>query len=140
MGNCIHYRQITNTLTRLDEPKPSSNGWSVLNLKTLEIMTTSNLVLAIRWYVPDNWYGQNIRVILNGIDGTGFSNKTQAKEYVSKLKKFIKSVNRNYTGKGIVEVDLLENLETYRYCAYGPSWSCTNHIIDTEEFLEYLHK
>ncbi len=103
-------------------------------------METSNFILAIRWYVPDNWYGQNMRVILNGISGTGFKNKTEAKKYVSKLKKFIKSTNQNYTGGGVVEVDKLENLETYRYCAFGPSWSCSNHIIDTEEFLEYLKK
>lgn len=42
--------------------------------------------IALQWYVPDNWYGNNYRVILS----QEFKNKTEAKKYCGLLCKYAK--------------------------------------------------
>jgi len=95
-----------------------------------------NLVLSIQWYVKDEWYGNNYRLVLNGLSEDGFKTKSDAKKYSSYIKKYLK--HKENIKNGIIDICEYSNLETYRYCSMGPSWSCTNIHIKSTEFLEFI--
>jgi hypothetical protein len=46
-------------------------------------------VLAFSWYVPDNWYGTNKRVVLVNEDGSGFKNTSDANRYRGLFMKYV---------------------------------------------------
>jgi hypothetical protein len=93
----------------------------------------NNITLAIKWHVQDNWYGKNYRMILNG-----FKNKTEARKQASMFKKFVCKTQELKSKDISVEIDKLENLETFVYASNGPSWSCSNHEVNYDKFLEFV--
>lgn len=89
------------------------------------------LVIAILTYQEDGWYGTRRRYYYEGPDGLGFKNKTEAKKYESKFKKYIKSIikERGEQLNGI-EIGELKDMVTYKYCGAGPSLSITNIKVE----------
>ena len=96
-------------------------------------------VIAIQFYFEDNWYGTRARYIYNGIDGEGFDTKGAASKHASMLRKFVKEEHR-VSEKGFFEIDEFENLETYKYMGAGPSWACSNVMVDAEKFTHFVEK
>ena len=99
------------------------------------------LVLSYEWYVPDNWYGKNYRVILTP-DINGFNNAKETKQYKSWLSRYIKD-KCQVTNKGITKemsFGPLSNKPTYIYCGAGPSYSCSNRIISVNYLTEYIER
>lgn len=102
------------------------------------------LTLSINWYVPDNWYGSNCRLILvpdNNL--TGFETEKDAKKLAGKLAKYVtktylKKLKKSATAKD-AKIEIFENLPTYKYYSLGPSWSCTNIFITVSQLLEKLN-
>jgi hypothetical protein len=95
-----------------------------------------NLAIAIEWYVNDNWYGQNYRLIFTGYDGEGFITKAKAAKHTSMLKKYAKFKFKE-SNKGKIVIDKVKNYVTYIYCSMGPSWSCNNMFVKVEDFKEF---
>jgi hypothetical protein len=95
----------------------------------MKIKEMGNLVISLKTYTNDGWYGLSNRYYYAGVDGNGFKNKTEANKFKSKLKKYIKNkikYNSKIEIDGGFEVGILENFCTYRYMGAGPSYSCTN--------------
>lgn len=87
------------------------------------------LVISLRTYTNDGWYGERHRYYYAGPNGDGFKNRTEANKFKGKLKKHIKeriksNINREIDGD--FEVGILEDFITYKYMGAGPSYSCTN--------------
>ena len=95
-----------------------------------------NLTIAIEWYVNDDWYGKNYRLIFSGYDGEGFTTKPKAAKHTSMLKKYAKSKFKE-SNKGIIVIDQVKNYVTYVYCSMGPSWSCANIFVNVEDFKDF---
>ena len=98
-------------------------------------------VLAFTWHVSDNWYGQNYRVVLLKEDSPiCFENAKEAKQYRSKLTRYIKAKYRdakNVSGKRMVFKNYAE-FPTYTYCSMGPSYSCNNIHVTVEELETFI--
>ena len=115
-----------------------------------ETFNTETKVLAITWYIPDNWYGTRNRVILVTGENTGFETAKEAKAFNSQLRQYVK---QKY---GISQKPVFATISecpTYIYCGAGPSYSCTNIFVTpadleafkaqyerTEEFRERQQK
>jgi len=103
----------------------------------MENTTQDKNVLALEWHVKDNWYGQNYRMILSKSENEEFKNAKEVKPYRSLLAKY---VNEKYKQKVTAKYSTFGKLlsfETYRYCGFGPSYSCHNYFITVAE-LEAL--
>lgn len=83
-------------------------------------------VLQLTWYIPDDWYGTNKRIILIPEEGRGFVNAKEAKPYMSLFRTFVK---QKYSQKEKPGMTTFSSCPTYRYCSAGPSYTCTNVII-----------
>jgi hypothetical protein len=97
-------------------------------------------VLAIEWYIPDNWYGSNRRVILTPTKEIGFKTSSESRSYISLLKKYVKD---RFEVKGTPVFKTIEKCPTYIYCGAGPSYGCTNSYItieDLEKFKDQYEK
>ena len=98
-----------------------------------------NLVISLKTYTDDGWYGLRNRYYYAGVDGNGFKNKTEANTFKSKLKKYIKNKVK-YSSKteinGDFEVGILENFCTYRYVGAGPSYSCPNIEVKHSDLMD----
>ena len=108
------------------------------------------IVLTLEWYIPDDWYGTNKRLVLS-LDGeNGFKNASEANRYRSL---FIKCINRRF--KKLVKrndgtshkekfkstetkTGSLSSFPTYIYCGAGPSYSCNNILITVSTLQEWL--
>lgn len=105
-----------------------------------EIQPTTK-VLTFTWHVENGWYGDNYRVVLLKEDSPMcFENAKEAKQYRSKLVRYIKanhSKATDVTGKRMVFGNYAE-FETYHYCSMGPSYSCTNIHITVEELEAFI--
>jgi hypothetical protein len=88
------------------------------------------LVIAIHTYQDDGWYGKRRRYYYEGPDGLGFKNKTEAKKYESKLKKYIKSILKSKEELNGTEIGEFDNMITYKYMGAGPSLSIANIKIN----------
>ena len=91
-------------------------------------------VLVIEWYVSDNWYGSNKRVILTLTKETGFKTSSESRPYVSLLKKY---VNENFGVKRTPVFKTIDACPTYIYCGAGPSYSCTNIFVTVEDLEKF---
>lgn len=98
-------------------------------------------VLAYTWHVPNGWYGDNYRVVLLKEDSPMcFESAKEAKQYKSKLVRFIKAKHssaKNVTGKKLVFGNYAE-FATYTYCSMGPSYSCANYHVTVEELEAFI--
>jgi hypothetical protein len=115
-----------------------------------ETLTPETKVLAITWYIPDNWYGTRKRVILSADETTGFATAKEAKAFNSQLRTYVK---QKYGISQKPEFKTVSECPDYIYCGAGPSYSCTNIFITpadleafrvqyerTEEFRERQQK
>jgi len=115
-----------------------------------ETFTPETKVLAITWYIPDNWYGTNQRVILTADENAGFETAKEAKAFNSQLRAYVK---QKYSISQKPAFTTVEKCPTYIYCSAGPSYSCTNIFVTpadleafkaqyerTEEFRERQQK
>jgi hypothetical protein len=93
-----------------------------------------NLAITIRTYTNDGWYGKRTRYCYLGPDGNGFKNKTEASKSKSIFKKYIKNLIKYELPRteidGDIEIGLLSNFTTYKYCGSGPSYSCPQFVIE----------
>lgn len=90
--------------------------------------------IASQWYVPDNWYGNNYRVILS----QEFKNKTEAKKYCGLLCKYVKE---KYKQKlKVDDVLFSENFIDYVYCSMGPSLYYNTYSVTIEELEKFKNK
>jgi hypothetical protein len=90
---------------------------------------TKKLVISLKTYTDDGWYGTRSRYYYAGPDGNGFKNKKEAKAFKSKLRKCIKErikCNSKTVIDGDFVVGILDDFCTYKYCGAGPSYSCPN--------------
>jgi hypothetical protein len=88
------------------------------------------IILALKYHVDDNWYGQNYRVVLSPDGIVGFNTITEAKKYRGAFVKYFNK-NQGKTNKikmkvADVKIGELGTFPTYIYCSAGPSYSCTN--------------
>ena len=87
------------------------------------------LVISLKTYTDDGWYGTRRRYYYAGPDGSGFKNRTEANAFKSKLKKYIKEQIK-YDSKTTIDGDfvvgILDDFCTYKYYGAGPSYSCSN--------------
>jgi len=105
----------------------------------MKIKEMGNLVISLKTYTNDGWYGLSNRYYYAGVDGNGFKNKTEANKFKSKLKKYIKNKIK-YSSKteinGDFEVNILENFCTYIYVGAGPSYSCPNVEVKHSDLMD----
>jgi hypothetical protein len=92
------------------------------------------IVLVGDVYIKDNWYGTRYRIILKPDINTFFKNKTEAKKYEGKVKKYIKG-KYNTTGQ-IYIGELID----YIYVSMGPSIYYNRVEITVNELLESIKK
>jgi|LakMenEpi03Aug12_release.lakeMendotaPanAssembly.Ray.scaffolds.fasta_scaffold241832_3 hypothetical protein len=99
--------------------------------------TNVKLVVSFIHYEDDGWYGKRIRYYLAGPEDNGFTNKSEARKYASKLKKFIKkNLCKVITNNPIIgDINNQEEMPTYKYCGAGPSWSCVNYEVKMQDIL-----
>ena len=98
-------------------------------------------VLTYTWHVDNGWYGDNYRVVLLKEDSPMcFESAKEAKQYKSKLVRFIKAKHssaKNVAGKKLVFGNYAE-FATYIYCGMGPSYSCANYHVTVEELEAFI--
>lgn len=95
--------------------------------------------LSFTWHVADNWYGQNYRVVLLKEDSPiDFATASEAKQYRSKLARYIKAKHpeAKATTKRMVVKNYAE-LPTYIH-SIGPSYSCSNIHITVEQLEAFI--
>jgi hypothetical protein len=93
------------------------------------------LVVALRTYTENDWYGDRLRFYYTGPDGQGFKTQKEARKFKGKLKKYVKTRIKGDSRTeidGDVEIGILENFCTYKYMGAGPSYSCPNIEVKTE--------
>jgi hypothetical protein len=88
------------------------------------------LVLSFGWYVADDSYGKNYRLVLSKTETEGFKNKNEIYPYVSKFVKYLKTnYNTHYykIKKPIIAKNLqvgnMSEYPNYTYVSLGPSRS-----------------
>lgn len=103
-------------------------------------------VLSVMWHQKDNWYGKNYRVVLRTDNELGFKTLKECKQYKSLMVQYAKSeyqhmspAVKDISTKNIIFSEL-SKLETYRYCGSGPSWACTNIMVNLEALKEFERK
>lgn len=94
-------------------------------------------VLAIEWYVADNWYGNNYRMVLNKSENEEFKNAKEAKPYRALLAKYINEKRNQKVTAARAKFGKLSNFKTYQYCSMGPSYSCTNSYVTVAQLEEW---
>jgi hypothetical protein len=99
----------------------------------------AKLVIACHVYINDDWYGDRHRVILTKENGEGFANKTEAKKFTVRLRKYTQELfsrSRNrvepITNDNIRCADLIQFPE-YTHVSFGPSLSYKHHTITTAD-------
>lgn len=97
----------------------------------------SDFVLAFEFYFENGWYGDRKRYILSF--DTPFKTKSDANKHASMLKKFLKK-EKNITVDPCKQIANIDDLPTYNYMGAGPSYACTNIMVDTEKFLAFVEK
>ncbi|MCK5016716.1 MAG: hypothetical protein KAS32_06530 [Candidatus Peribacteraceae bacterium] len=105
-----------------------------------------DLVLCYTICLDDGWYGDRHRFILSVDTDIGFTTKTTAKKYASKLKKFLLNNDNYYKYRKLIvklttkEIGCSERSELvdYTHVSPGPSLSYTHHNITVEELEKYL--
>jgi len=99
------------------------------------------IVLVCQVYIDDNWYGDRHRVILFAEDGVGFKNKTEAKKFTVRLRKYTqKKFSRDSRNVFPITNDNvfcgeLDTFVEYTYVSSGPSLSYTHYNISVAELL-----
>ena len=100
-----------------------------------------NKVLIFAWYKSDGWYGGNHKAILKKTENTCFKNGKEAKEYA---KKFKDVVNKDWANKygfkctaSKMKVVNFDDLKTYKYNSFGPSYTCEHHTFTVENLNGY---
>lgn len=112
----------------------------------MEVVNKDIKVLSVMWHQPDNWYGKNYRIVLRAGNELGFNTLKECKQYKSLMIQYAKSEYKHMSAavKNIsvknVKFSELSKLETYRYCGSGPSWACTNILVNLEALKEFETK
>jgi hypothetical protein len=100
-----------------------------------------NFVLAIQYYYEDGWYGTRRRYFFKGENEEGFKTKSEAKKYVSLLKKFVEKDNKKGMFQATeIAVETKENFPTFKYYGAGPSWACCNCYVETKDFISFINE
>lgn len=109
----------------------------------MAIKVEKDLILVFEWYVDDGWYGKRYRYALSKEKGIGFSKQSEAKEYKKDFLNFLKYYYNNDMGKitaSKFKIGERSSYETYRYCSFGPSYSCTQYDVTVQELIDLKNK
>lgn len=112
----------------------------------MEVANKDIKVLSVMWHQPDNWYGKNYRIVLRAGNDLGFKTLKECKQYKSLMVQYAKSEYQHMSAavKNIrtqeIRFSNMSDLETYRYCGSGPSWACTNIIVNLDVLKEFEQK
>ena len=97
----------------------------------------NNILIALEFYIPDNWYGTRKRFT----SANKFRTKSEAKVALSALRKIAAS-KMDHKLKPMTKIGKSEDHKflTYLYHSMGPGYYCSDISISNEELLKNAHK
>lgn len=98
-------------------------------------------VIALKWYVKDDWYGKNYAVIFTPTYTTGWKNAKHYKPYKSMIVRYMNTIAKLTNDKKRTIKDIktgpMSSYPSYTYCSMGPSYSCDFTFIDIEGLVKW---
>ena len=98
----------------------------------------NHLVLVATICIDDDWYGDRYRYMLSAADGIGFKTKSEARKFVSKLKKYVvDNASDSIKSKDIsITINEHESYVDYTHTSRGPSLYYNHIELTTADLSE----
>lgn len=93
----------------------------------------ADLVLTFDWYVADDWYGKNYRILLSEKPDVGFKTKFEAGKQKTALKNYIAKQHKLKVKTKSMVIGERDTFKDYEYCANGPSQDWTHFNISLKD-------